>query len=85
MTAVVVTHDMTSAFRIGTRLVMLGSGKRMGSIIATGTPEEIRNHPDPDVQQFIKGEVGAELPLERGMDIGEASPPDAPPHARRQA
>lgn len=64
MTALVVTHDMTSAFRIGTRLIMLGSGRRQGTIIAAGTPDEIRAHPDPDVQQFIKGEVGEELRLE---------------------
>lgn len=74
MTALVVTHDMTSAFRIGTRMIMLGSGRRAGWIIATGTPEEIRAHPDPDVQQFIKGEVGAELEVEREGDIGEMSP-----------
>ena len=34
MTAVVVTHDMTSAFRIATRMIMLGRG----TIIAQGTP-----------------------------------------------
>src|SRR5437879_13254238 len=38
MTAVVVSHDMTSAFRIATRMIMLGHG----SIVAQGTPEEIR-------------------------------------------
>src|SRR5882762_1003123 len=37
MTAVVVTHDMTSAFRIGTRMIMLGSGKHQGKITADGT------------------------------------------------
>ena len=39
MTAVVVTHDMTSAFRIGTKMIMLGAGKRAGTIIAFGTPD----------------------------------------------
>src|SRR6202040_198208 len=43
MTAVVVTHDMTSAFRIATRMIMLGHG----SIVAQGTPDEIRNSPNP--------------------------------------
>jgi phospholipid/cholesterol/gamma-HCH transport system ATP-binding protein len=85
MTAVVVTHDMTSAFRIGSRFIMLGSGERQGKIIATGTPEEIRDHPDPDVQQFIKGEVGDELPLEGDDEMDEASPLDAPPTGRRNA
>lgn len=63
MTAVVVTHDMTSAFRIGTKMLALGAGKRAGTIIAMGTPEEIRNHPDPEVQQFIKGEPDGPVPL----------------------
>lgn len=63
MTAVVVTHDMTSAFRIGTRMIVLGAGKRAGTIIAHGTPDEVRNHPDPEVQQFIRGEPDGPVPL----------------------
>ncbi|MFA7344732.1 MAG: ABC transporter ATP-binding protein [Terrimicrobiaceae bacterium] len=63
MTAVVVSHDMTSAFRIGTKMIMLGAGKRAGTIIAQGTPDEIRDHPDPEVQQFIKGEPDGPVPL----------------------
>ncbi len=63
MTAVIVSHDMTSAFRIGTKMIMLGAGKRAGTIIASGTPDEIRNHSDPEVQQFIKGEPDGPVPL----------------------
>src|SRR5438874_1905968 len=63
MTAVVVTHDMTSAFRIGTKMLMLGSGARQGTILAIGTPEEIRRNPDPMLQQFIKGEADGPIPL----------------------
>lgn len=63
MTAVVVTHDMTSAFRIGTRMIMLGSGPLQGKIVAEGTPQEIMNHPDPMLQQFIKGEADGPIPL----------------------
>lgn len=63
MTAVVVTHDMTSAFRIGTKMIMLGAGKRAGTVIAHGTPEEVKNHPDPEVQQFIRGEPDGPVPL----------------------
>ena len=85
MTAVVVTHDMTSAFRIGTRLIMLGSGERQGTIIASGTPDEIRAHPDPDVQQFIHGEVDGELPLEPVSQLNESSPEDDPLEERRNA
>jgi len=63
MTAVIVTHDMVSAFRIGSRMLVLGAGKRAGVVIAWGTPDEIRDHPDPEVQQFIKGEPDGPVPL----------------------
>lgn len=63
MTAVVVTHDMTSAFRIGTKMIVLGAGRRAGQIIAMGTPDEIRHCEDPEVQQFIRGEPDGPVPL----------------------
>ncbi len=63
MTAVIVTHDMVSAFRIGSRMLVLGAGPRAGMVIAWGTPDEIRDHPDPEVQQFIKGEPDGPVPL----------------------
>src|SRR5690606_23894497 len=68
VTAVVVTHDMTSAFRIGSRMIMLGSGTNQGKIIAQGTPEEIRAHPNPEVQQFIRGEPDGPVPLRLSKD-----------------
>lgn len=69
MTAVVVTHDMTSAFRIGTRMIMLGSGAEyQGRIIAEGTPEEIKNNPHPFLQQFIRGEADGPIPLKLSKD-----------------
>ena len=68
MTAVVVTHDMTSAFRIGTRMIMLGTGPNQGKIIAAGTPDEIRAHPNPEVQQFIRGEADGPVPLRMSQD-----------------
>lgn len=61
-TAVVVTHDMTSAFRIATHMIMLGTGRHQGTILAAGTPEEIRAHPSPEVQQFIRGEADGPVP-----------------------
>jgi phospholipid/cholesterol/gamma-HCH transport system ATP-binding protein len=64
LTAVVVTHDMTSAFRIATRMIMLGRG----TIIAQGTPDEIRTSPDPEVQQFINGEPDGPMPLSLSQD-----------------
>jgi phospholipid/cholesterol/gamma-HCH transport system ATP-binding protein len=70
MTAVVVTHDMTSAFRIATRMIMLGRGR----IIAQGSPDEIRTHPDPEVQQFINGEPDGPMPLNLSQDDHEHHP-----------
>ncbi len=63
VTAMVVTHDMTSAFRIGTRMIMLGTGPNQGKIIAEGTPDEIRTHANLEVQQFINGEADGPVPL----------------------
>jgi phospholipid/cholesterol/gamma-HCH transport system ATP-binding protein len=70
MTAVVVTHDMTSAFRIATRMIMLGHG----SIIAHGTPDEIRNSPNPEVQQFIHGQADGPIPLNLSQEEHEHHP-----------
>jgi phospholipid/cholesterol/gamma-HCH transport system ATP-binding protein len=70
LTAVVVTHDMTSAFRIATRMIMLGRG----TIIAQGTPDEIRTSPDPEVQQFINGEPDGPMPLNLSQDDHEHHP-----------
>ncbi len=53
MTAVVVTHDMASVYRIADRIVMLHKGK----VIFTGTTAEIRASTDPLVHQFINGEA----------------------------
>src|SRR3954465_2738593 len=59
MTPVAAPHDMTVVFRIATRMIMLGRGR----ILAQGTPDEIRTHPDPEVQQFINGEADGPMPL----------------------
>ena len=56
LTSVVVTHDMTSVYKIADRIVMLHKGK----IVADGDVEHIRNHPDPRVQQFIHGHADDE-------------------------
>ncbi|ACO03936.1 MAG TPA: ABC transporter ATP-binding protein [Persephonella sp.] len=49
VTSIVVTHDLDSAFSIADRIAMI----HKGVIYAVGTPDEIKNHPDPVVQQFI--------------------------------
>jgi phospholipid/cholesterol/gamma-HCH transport system ATP-binding protein len=52
-TALVVSHDLPEVFQVADQVAMLHKGR----IIATGTPEEIQNHPDPVVQSFIRGKV----------------------------
>lgn len=56
VTTVVVTHDMTSAYKVADRIIMLHNGK----IIADGDADHIRDHPHPVVQQFINGQVSEE-------------------------
>ncbi len=58
VTSIVVTHDMTSAYKVGHRFSMLHDGQ----VIFTGTPEEVRNTQHPIVRQFIEGR--AEGPLQ---------------------
>ena len=53
ITAIVVTHDLTSAYRIGDEVAML----REGEIIFEGTPEEIRNCEDQKVKEFVRGRI----------------------------
>lgn len=50
-TAVVVTHDLRSAFGVGDRIAMLHDGR----VRQVGTVEEIRQSGDPVVRQFIQG------------------------------
>ncbi|MFA5164783.1 MAG: ABC transporter ATP-binding protein [Candidatus Omnitrophota bacterium] len=50
-TAIAVTHDMTSAYKIADRIAMLYKGK----IVESGTPEQIKNTSNPIVKQFITG------------------------------
>jgi phospholipid/cholesterol/gamma-HCH transport system ATP-binding protein len=51
VTSVVVTHEMDSAFRIASRMVLLDRGR----FIAQGTPQEFRTSKDARVRQFVDG------------------------------
>lgn len=51
VTSVVVTHDMTSAYKVGDRIVMLHHGR----IIADGPPDFYRKSEDPRVRRFVDG------------------------------
>jgi phospholipid/cholesterol/gamma-HCH transport system ATP-binding protein len=68
VTSVVITHDMRSAYTIGTRIAMLYEGR----VRQVGTVAEIRNTSDPVVRQFIEGRA----------HLDAASPREATP-ARR--
>ncbi len=48
-TAIVVTHDMMSAFSISDRIMVL----RKGEVVDMGTPEEILRSKDPFVKEFV--------------------------------
>ena len=51
VTSIVITHDMRSAYTVGTRIAMLYQGR----VRAVGTVDEIRNSSDPIVRQFVEG------------------------------
>jgi len=50
-TAVTITHDLNSAYRIADRMALLFRGK----IVAYAPPEEFRELDDARVQQFLRG------------------------------
>ena len=52
-TSIAVTHDMSSAFKIADRIVMLHEG----TLIADGSPDDIRNSTNPIVRRFVLGEA----------------------------
>lgn len=59
-TAVAITHDMGSAFKIADRIAMLYNGK----IIEVGTPMEIRSTHNAVVRQFIEGSAEGPIKVE---------------------
>jgi len=59
VTSIAITHDMKSAYKIGDRISMLYQGK----IIGVGTPDDIKNSPNPIVQQFIQGKSEGPIQL----------------------
>ncbi len=53
VTSVVVTHDIHSAFVIGDRFAIFENGQ----FILTGTKDDIRNSPNPEVRKYIESEI----------------------------
>jgi phospholipid/cholesterol/gamma-HCH transport system ATP-binding protein len=56
VTGVVVTHDMTSAYKVADRIVMLQGGR----IIADAPPDWFRTCDDDRVRRFVDGKANAE-------------------------
>ena len=50
--SVIVTHELGSAFKVATRMAML----KEGEMIADGTPDTFKDHPDERVRSFIAAE-----------------------------
>ena len=57
VTGIVITHDMRSAYTVGTRIAMLYEGR----VRQAGTVDEIRHSTDPIVRQFIEGKANIDL------------------------
>jgi phospholipid/cholesterol/gamma-HCH transport system ATP-binding protein len=63
VTSIVITHDMRSAYTVGTRIAMLYNGR----VRRVGLVDEIRHTDDPVVRQFIEGRATLDE-LESGPD-----------------
>ena len=63
VTSITVTHEMDSAFRIGTRMAMLYQGK----IIEEAEPEKFKQSKNPVVAQFLSGSTEGPI-LEGSLD-----------------
>ncbi|MGD8112998.1 phospholipid ABC transporter ATP-binding protein MlaF [Vibrio sp. TRT 17S01] len=59
VTSIVVSHDVPEVMSIADHVYILANGK----VIAAGTPDELRNHSDPQVQQFLNGDADGPVPF----------------------
>jgi len=53
VTSIVVSHDRDLAFGVADRIAVIVEG----SIVAIGTPEEVKSKPDPLVQKFLHADI----------------------------
>lgn len=56
-TVIAVTNDMNRAYQMATRIAFIADQE----VVITGNKDQTVNHPDPRVQQFIKGSVEGPL------------------------
>ncbi|MBI5059887.1 ABC transporter ATP-binding protein [candidate division KSB1 bacterium] len=52
VTTIVVTHDMVSAYKVSSRIIMLHDGR----VVHSGTPAETQNSSNELVRKFVNGE-----------------------------
>jgi len=68
VTSIVVTHDLTSAFKVADEMVMLYDGK----ILLQGLPDTFRASDAPLVRRFLEGEATPEELAEIRPQLGPA-------------
>jgi phospholipid/cholesterol/gamma-HCH transport system ATP-binding protein len=61
-TALVVSHDMVSAFTISDRIMVL----KEGEVVFIGTPQEVLANQDPFVREFLRSGLGELQAISRG-------------------
>ena len=62
VTSLVVSHDRDLAFGVADRIAVINQGR----ILTIGTPDEVKHHPDPLVQQFLQADFKRHVsPLEQ--------------------
>ena len=66
VTSIVVTHDMSSAYKVADSIAMLYHGQ----VIAEGTPDAIRHTTHPVVKQFIHGEAQGPITEDENLIFG---------------
>ena len=64
MTSIVVTHDVNEAMQIADFVYMMGHGR----VLASGTPDEIKNSNREDVSQFLQGQADGPVPFHYPAD-----------------
>jgi len=52
VTSLVVSHDRDLAFGVADRVAVIHEGR----ILTIGTPDEVKQKPDPVIQQFLRAE-----------------------------
>ncbi|WP_087016663.1 phospholipid ABC transporter ATP-binding protein MlaF [Thaumasiovibrio subtropicus] len=60
LTAIVVSHDVPEVMSIADKVYLLSESR----IIASGTPQSLRDHDDPKVRQFLDGDADGPVPFQ---------------------